>query len=172
MITLLTLRKSDKIGYTLSAQTDTSISDMIAILSRVDTYAIDVYPIIGRSLYKYRKNRLWLERPIDEQNLTRAQDLMCLEDGFPNNSMYTMLYAGSPWRYMAFQGPRGYRRLLVELGTTISRVEALIDADPTKRSVTSLDFYDDQLERIFGFDGIETTLLGNTVVCTRDGDSF
>ena len=92
-------------------------------------------------LYRMRNQRLWLERRLSSEDARKMSDYLHLEQ--PNGAFevrHLILYVGFPWRYMALQGPRGYRRMLVELGKQISRVERLLQAEGLAVA-TSLDFY-------------------------------
>ena len=124
--------------------------------------AVELYFCVAGMLYRMRNQRLWLERRLSSKDADKMSDYLHLEQ--PNSATevrHLILYVGFPWRYMALQGPRGYRRMLVELGKQISRVEQLLQAAGLA-TATSLDFYDATVESLLGFDGVETTLLATT----------
>ena len=124
--------------------------------------AVELYLWADGRLSRMRNRRLWLERRLSADDATRMAYQLHLDQQERNREVrYLILYTGCPWRYMAFQGPRGYRRMLIELGQNISRVEELLRTEGSS-PVTSLDFYDDTVESLLGFDGIETTLLATT----------
>ena len=130
--------------------------------------AVELYFCVAGMLYRLRNQRLWLERRLSSEDTKKMSDYLHLEQ--PNGALegrHLILYVGFPWRYMALQGPRGYRRMLVELGKQISRVEKLLQAAGLVVA-TSLDFYDVTVESLLGFDGVETTLLATTAARSRN----
>ncbi len=140
------------------------VGKILTILSELETYAVDVFVLLGGAVYKYRKRCLWLERRIGRPAALHLRSLLCLETGYPKDEpLCTLFFAGVPWRYMAFQGPRGYRRLFIELGRVMADVGRLMAAAGV-RHVTSFDFLDVPVERTLGFDGVEVTLLATTLV--------
>ena len=131
--------------------------------------AVELYLWVSGMLYRMRNRTLWLERQLSPDDAKRMADQLHLDQlDCGDDVRYRILYAGYPWRYMAFQGPRGYRRMLIELGQQISRVEELLQTAGLT-TATSLDFYDDTIESLLGFDGIETTLLATTAASGLDG---
>ena len=58
---------------------------------------------------------------------------------------------------MLLQGPRGYRRTLVDLGRLVERCEQY-GAEHGLRVTTTLDFQDYEVDRILTFDGVERSV--------------
>ena len=152
----------------VQAATDTGIQCVMEDEVIRSSLAVELYLWTGGMLFRMRNRRLWLERRLSPDDATRMADQLHLDQPEWNREVrYLILYAGCPWRYMAFQGPRGYRRMLIELGQNISRVEDLLRTEGSS-TATSLDFYDDTVESLLGFDGIETTLLATTTAFEPD----
>lgn len=124
-------------------------------LKRVERfYAIDAYVLSDARLLKILpgKSILWLERHLD------ASDMASLHDSFfgpaaqaARNSGALVFFVGVPWRHMMLRGPRGYRSMLVDLGVILADFEPAMRA----REIVQLEhFYDNEVDRILGFDGI------------------
>ena len=153
--------ESERTGFT-KVDLDGAMSRLIAEPEVSSLLAVELYFCVADMLYRIRNKRLWLERRLSSRDAKKMSDYLHLEQ--PNGVLEVrqlILYVGFPWRYMALQGPRGYRRMLVELGKQISRVEQLLQAAGLAVA-TSLDFYDVTVESLLGFDGVETTLLATT----------
>ena len=158
--------KSEREGFTM-VNLDSRLRAVITD-DEVDSFlAVELYLCLEGMVYRARNGRLWLERKLSPDDTKRMADYLHLEQPCRHSEVRSLiLYAGFPWRYMAFQGPRGYRRMLIELGKKISRVELLLQAAGLTVT-TSLDFYDVTIESFLGFDGVETTLLATTATqCT------
>lgn len=153
--------ESERTGFT-KVDLDGAIRRLVADPEVSSMLAVELYFCVAGMLYRMRNQRLWLERRLSSEDAKKMSDYLHLEQ--PNGALevrHLILYVGFPWRYMALQGPRGYRRMLVELGKQISRVEQLLQAAGLA-AATSLDFYDVTVESLLGFDGVETTLLATT----------
>ena len=157
----------ERIGA-VRAEADEGIQCLMADAGIRSALAVELYLWAGGMLYRMRNRSLWLERRLSSDDAARMADQLHLDQpGWNREVRYLILYAGYPWRYMALQGPRGYRRMLIELGQNISRVEGLLQTAGFT-AATSLDFYDDTAELLLGFDGIETTLLATTAASGPD----
>lgn len=153
--------ESERTGFT-RVDLDGTMRCLLAAPEISSLLAVELYFCVAGMLYRMRNQRLWLERRLSSEDAKKMSDYLHLEQ--PNGSLevrHLILYVGFPWRYMALQGPRGYRRMRVELGKQISRVEQLLQAAGLAVA-TSLDFYDVTVESLLGFDGVETTLLATT----------
>lgn len=69
-----------------------------------------------------------------------------------------ILVVGQPWRYMALEGPRGYRSMLLDAGRVLGALENTSLSPGASLTTYSL-FVDDEVERSLGFDGLERTTL-------------
>ena len=157
----------ERAGFTRT-ETDEGLRCVMADEAIRSSLAVELYLWTGCMLYRVRNRSLWLERRLSPDDTNRMVDQLHLDRPHSTReARYLILYAGYPWRYMAFQGPRGYRRMLIELGQKISRVEDLLQKSGLT-AATSLDFYDDTIESLLGFDGIETTLLATTAASRSD----
>ena len=160
--------ESERVGFTRTIS-DEGLQCIMANPDVSSALAVELYVSVGDTVYRVRNQRLWLERKLSSDDAIRMTDCLHLDEPCCHSeARYLILYAGFPWRYMAFQGPRGYRRMLIELGKQISKVELLLQSAGLT-AVTSLDFYDVTIESLLGFDGIETTLLATTAAFGSDG---
>jgi len=152
---------SERIGFT-RVDLDGAMGRLVTAPEVSSLLAVELYFLVAGMLYRMRNKRLWLERRLSPEDANRMSEYLHLEQ--PNGAFsvrHLILYVGYPWRYMALQGPRGYRRMLVELGKQISSVEQLLQGAGLAVA-TSLDFFDVTVESLLGFDGVETTLLATT----------
>lgn len=136
-------------------------------LSAVDAgwwYALDRYLLLPTGLYQLAGGRLWCERLTDTAEHKRVTDTMF---GLPEGQATAhLLLVAAPWRYLMVQGPRGYRRLLVDTGRALAEAEALA-ARTGLVATTTLDFEDNRLERHLRIDGLEHTVVA---VVRLDGE--
>jgi hypothetical protein len=123
-------------------------------------FGLDLLLLVEERIYRLVPGRdaLWLERRYPERDLEAIGD--CLpeldeEDGRPGALLFVV---GAAWRYMALQGPRGYRRTLLEAGRLLQVLETAAGNDGGDLRV-SLDFYDARLDRLLRLDGVERAVL-------------
>jgi hypothetical protein len=64
---------------------------------------------------------------------------------------------------MAFEGPRGYRRALLDCGALIQLLSSLTARVNGTLAVTT-DFYDRELDSVLGLDGVERTVAAVAVI--------
>ena len=123
-------------------------------------YAIDLQLLVGGRSYRLSpmNDWLWLDRFITQEE---GDALMRAIIGVPQETMNAakaiLAYVAVPVRYALFQGPRGYRRTLVDLGALLERsldqaAEAGIEL------FASLDVYDNVVDRLLLLDGIERSI--------------
>ena len=162
-------QESERIGFTNTGRDD-GIKRVVTNAEVDSCLAVELHICMQGMVYRVRNKRLWLERRLSSEDAKRMADYLHLDrPRYHQEVRYLILYVGFPWRYMALQGPRGYRRMLIELGKKISTVEQLLQSAGLT-ATTSLDFYDVAIESFLGFDGIETTLLATTAAtCSYGG---
>ena len=161
-------QESERLGFT-KTDLDGGLQRVVTDAGEDACLAVELYVCVQEMIYRVRNQRLWLERRLSTEDTEKMSGLLHLDRPRCHREVrYLVLYVGFPWRYMALQGPRGYRRMLIELGKRISRVEQLLQAAGLA-ATTSLDFYDVAIESFLGFDGIETTLLATTAATCSDG---
>lgn len=118
-----------------------------AVLARLDEalaeplYAVDVYAIEdGTVLRRLPDGGLWIaERRAGPHRVDLGGD------GTP------VFFAGVPWRYMMFLGPRGYRHLAFDVGRVLERLRATLGDGWTER----IDLDDRAADALLGLDGVE-----------------
>ena len=122
-------------------------------------YALDLWILSDGDLFRYPvgADAVWLERrlePAEERRLTGAVL------GLPPIDASTALFllVASPWRYMQFQGPRGYRHCLVDAGRAVTLLGSLAQSVGSRFAYT-LDMLDDAVDRSLDLDGIERSAL-------------
>lgn len=122
-------------------------------------YSIDVWILFDGNLLRYPvgADAVWLERrlePGEERRLTAA--LIGLPPAGSSTALFLLVAA--PWRYMQFQGPRGYRHCLVDAGRAITLLRHLA-AETGAQVAHTLDMLDDSVDRSLDLDGIERTAV-------------
>ena len=161
-------QESERIGFT-KTNLDDGLKSVVTDADVDSCLAVELHVCVQSMVYRVRNRRLWLERRLSSEDVKKMAGYLHLDRPRSHREVrYLILYVGFPWRYMALQGPRGYRRMLIELGKKISIVEQLLQAAGLA-ALTSLDFYDVAIESLLGFDGIETTLLATTAATCADG---
>lgn len=124
-------------------------------------YALDLLVIDDSRVWRVLAGapETWLERTLssDESRalVTALPELdLDLDRGLPP----LIFVAGAPWRYMMLQGPRGYRRTLIDAGRLIG---ALVDHGRLGGSAVSVsvDFVDIEVDRLLRLDGVERSVL-------------
>lgn len=133
------------------------------------TYAVDIWLILeGRACrLPSQLDALWLERELGSGELRELHSaLVGLPIPVVRDTSVIGFLAMTPWRYALFQGPRGYRHALVEVGRVLM---ALAQVTPTHRLQLdwTLDFFDCELERLLGLDGVERTIGAAFIVNER-----
>jgi hypothetical protein len=126
--------------------------------SQVVAFPLDFFAWWSHRLYRIvpGKALAWMERSLDideEDQLRRA--LPELEIGL-DPAPVVLFLAIAPWRYMLLQGPRGYRRALISLGTVLGQIEEAA-ARAGDEIAVSLDFFDATVDGILRLDGLETS---------------
>ena len=119
-------------------------------------FALDRYLLLDAGLYQLGGGRLWAERltgPGEHEQVTGTFHGL---HGGP--ALAHLLLVGAPWRYLMLQGPRGYRRLLVDTGRALAQLDRL-GADTGVDTTATLDFEDTRLEQQLRLDGLEHTVL-------------
>jgi hypothetical protein len=124
-------------------------------------YAIDLLVVLESRIYHLVPDGpfLWLERLILEDELGLLPALVPAMPSQRKNRVEAYVFVvAAPWRYMVLQGPRGYRRMLMDAGALLRCIERI--GQEEKLSVaTSLDFYDSRLDGLLRLDGVERSTL-------------
>lgn len=104
-----------------------------------------LYRLVPGSAY------LWFESSVAPA--LRDELLRALPDGKPISGL--LFLVAVPWRYMALQGARGYRRTLIDTGRVLRRIEELLPA----QTPMWLDFHDASVNEALNLDGVERHVL-------------
>jgi hypothetical protein len=145
---------------------DAPIKDLLASLGGNQEaarlmYALDLWVLIGEELFRLAPqfDVLWQERTLER---TELQDLKGSLIGLPGEELRfasaLLFVAATAWRYMLFQGPRGYRRALIDMGRFLSLCEAEGERAGIRLSST-LDFHDARVDRLLLLDGVERSTM-------------
>jgi hypothetical protein len=133
-------------------------------------YALDLFLIERNATYRLAAGSAWawLDKRLSEEKWSR---LLSAVRGVSNeltlNITELLAVAVAPWRYMAFQGPRGYRRALVDLGRLISRFYDLAKGSGLVMTST-VDFLDREIDELLELDGVERSIHA---LCLLKADS-
>jgi hypothetical protein len=124
-------------------------------------YSLDLLVVVEGRIYHLAPDGpfLWLERLILPEELGLLPALIPTLPSQGRNRVEAYLFVvAAPWRYMVLQGPRGYRRMLMDAGALLRCIERI--GQEEKLSVAaSLDFYDCRLDGLLRLDGVERSTL-------------
>ncbi|MYH45672.1 MAG: hypothetical protein F4008_02585 [Gammaproteobacteria bacterium] len=129
-------------------------------------YAFDTLVLTGNTLNKVLpgKSILWTDRLLTEAQLTAFNNaLYGVAAEALSQSSSVLMIVGCPWRYMMMYGPRGYRKMLIDIGFVLS---ALNPAFEDGKAMMIDHFYDNEIDRILGLDGIERSI--QTIIICAD----
>lgn len=120
-------------------------------------FALDLLVLDGERIYRMMpaSPTLWLERHYAEHEL---RGLWAALPELEGEEGVLLFVVGAPWRYMALQGPRGYRRTLMDVGRLLQVLEDAASREGS-RLRASLDFYDARLDGALRLDGVERGTL-------------
>lgn len=151
---------------------DTIAAGSAAALRRIQdpdileiAYALDLFVLYRAAVYRLFPGvrELWLEHFLDPGEEGELRDALPELGGIPSDAVI-LFVAGAPWRYMLLQGPRGYRRTLIDAGRLLDRVECAT-AGKAVSIRTSLDFYDVRVDRRLALDGVERSAIAAIAFC-------
>lgn len=129
-------------------------------------YALDLMVLVDGAVHRQpvEANYLWREHQLNDaqQNLF-ASSILRLPADLVRAHEAAIVVVGVPWRYMLFYGPRGYRRMLTDLGVLLDGVRRIAD-DQNIRCASTLDFFDARLDRLLLIDGVERSALAVILV--------
>ncbi len=134
-----------------------SVKDGISSL----LYGVDMLLIFDGAVYKQapRSIQLWRERALSPSDLANFRAaIMRGPDALITAAEAFAILVGVPWRYMAFLGPRGYRRMMLEAGMLLAQLGG-IAAHYGLHTAVCTDFYDTHVDRILLLDGVERTAI-------------
>lgn len=124
-------------------------------------YAVDLFLLIDNRLVRHvtGSNYTWLEKEFDETDQAIFRDSILRVDAKTLDQTHVFfLLVGVPWRYMMFYGPRGYRRMMFDMGKVLNYLESRsmqLELSP----YACLDYYDRRIDRVLMLDGTEKTTL-------------
>ena len=124
-------------------------------------YALDLLVIIDDRIYHLAPGSafLWLERLMLSNELELLASLVPTLSFEPRTRVTAYLFVvAAPWRYMVLQGPRGYRRTLMDAGALLGEIERTGDEEKISLAAT-VDFYDARLDGLLRLDGVERSTL-------------
>lgn len=112
---------------------------------------------------------LWVERRITKaEEQTIRSSLLRLPASGLAQSRALLFVVGVPWRYMMYNGPRGYRHMMFEAGHLLGQLH--FGATQLKlQPLVCLDFYDARVDGVLLIDGTERTTLA---VITLQGEAL
>lgn len=117
-------------------------------------YAIDAYVLNGNELLRILpgKSILLKERYLEHADIKALKRSFFgpLEGKFDEFAVLAF-FMGVPWRHMMLYGPRGYRIMLMDLGIILADFEPALQ----KSKLVQIEhFYDNEIDKLLGFDGI------------------
>lgn len=132
-------------------------------------YAVDLFLLAGLRSYRLIpfSEWLWLDRTLRAEEADRlARALLGVPPEAVQRADALLAVVVVPTRYTLFQGPRGYRRTLVELGSFLERCAERAD-DAAVGLTTMLDFHDFDVDAVLRLDGVERTTHAVCLLDTR-----
>ncbi len=137
------------------------VPDYLHKLGRHDVkqyYAFDTLILSGNTLNKILpgKSILWTEQLLSEAQLEAFNHAFygVAVEALSRSSCVLMII-GCPWRYMMMYGPRGYRKMLIDIGFVLSTLNPALEDG---KAIMVDHFYDNEIDRILGFDGVERSI--------------
>ncbi|MDQ6713088.1 MAG: hypothetical protein M3Z28_07845 [Candidatus Dormibacteraeota bacterium] len=124
-------------------------------------YALDLLVVMEGRIYHLAPDSpfLWLERLILPDELELLSALTPTLPPQPRTRVEAYLFVvAAPWRYMVLQGPRGYRRTLMDAGALLRCLEQIGEKEQLSVAAT-VDFYDARLDGLLRLDGVERSTL-------------
>lgn len=121
-------------------------------------FALDAYVLSDNQLCKVLPNKQILvkDRIFGADKMKKLQAAFYgpdLEAG--HTFRHLVFFVGCPWRYMMLYGPKGYRRMLMDLGHILAGLQPHIE----KGALCPLEyFYDNEIDRFLDLDGIEQSV--------------
>jgi hypothetical protein len=127
-------------------------------------YAIDLLVLTGARVSRIRPglDLLWVERVLTDVDVGVLEGAIIPPGVAAPSDGVSLFFVIAPWRYMVFEGPRGYRRALLDCGALIHLLSSLTARVNGTLAVTT-DFYDRELDSVLGLDGIERTVAAVAV---------
>jgi hypothetical protein len=124
-------------------------------------FSVDLFVLQGHRLFRQlpQADFLWSDLTLMPAQLQMLRtSLLGLEPAVVKETRTWLLLAGAPWRYMMFYGPRGYRRMMFDIGALVARLyDSAENLD--LRPAVCYDFFDTRLNQVFQLDGTERTIL-------------
>jgi hypothetical protein len=135
-------------------------------------YALDLFLVVDLCSYRLAPHGCWawLDRAfarIERQRLTSA--ILGVSDDARQGAGALLFIVAVPWRYMLFQGPRGYRRTLFDVGRLLERCEAIARGTGIVLAST-VDFLDHEVDRLLLLDGVERSTHAICLLETAQGN--
>lgn len=124
-------------------------------------YALDVLVLdLGRTWRVLPGSpEAWLERVLSADEVKGIPALLPELRFDPEAALPVLVFITvSPWRYMMLQGPRGYRRALLDAGRFVGTL--MQEAGRTGSAIdVSVDFFDVEIDRLLRLDGVERSCV-------------
>jgi hypothetical protein len=124
-------------------------------------YALDVLVVDRGRTWRVLPGspEAWLERELSADEVASIPSLLPELRFAPDAGLPVLLFiAVSPWRYMMLQGPRGYRRALLDAGRFVGTI-----TDEARRTGTAIDvavdFLDVEIDGLLRLDGVERSCV-------------
>lgn len=124
-------------------------------------YSLDFWVVEGAEIFRFVPGSpvLWLEKRLVGGDRREIGEALVEFPKAAFDSCDTVLFiAAVAWRYMLLQGPRGYRRCLMDAGAYLDQCgrEA---AELELMAAQSVDFIDARLDRLLALDGVERSVV-------------
>lgn len=122
-------------------------------------YSLDLLLLYGERVYRLipYSEYLMLEKTYEDISLFSSAVL----NGSRGECSLAIAYLaviGLPWRHMIFEGPRGYRSMLMGAGSFLNNISRAVKEHPMLMKVYN-SFLDNKINRFLNLDGVESYVL-------------
>lgn len=137
------------------------------------SYSLDFWLMDGSEMFRFIPGSpvLWLEkRLLDGDRRQIGEALVEFPQEAFDSCDAVLFVVAVAWRYMLLQGPRGYRRCLMDAGAYLDRCDREV-ANLDLFALRSLDFIDARLDRMLALDGVERSVVAAVMLKDAEGSS-
>lgn len=143
------------------AHLEPPLANLLGVLARDESassllFGLDLWVLIDREMFRIipRSEVLWLEKRLHDMELSMLQrSIVELPRATVESAAALLFVVPVPWRYMLFQGPRGYRRAMFDVGRFLAWCERAVEG--SLQPDIALDFFDHRVDAVLSLDGVE-----------------
>lgn len=142
-------------------QLEPPLADLLGRLAHDESpasllFGLDLWVLVDREVLRVIPSStiLWLEKRLNDMELSvLKRSIVGLPSDVVEPAVAILFIVPVPWRYMLFQGPRGYRRSLIDVGRFLAWCETAVKG--SLQADTAIDFFDHRVDAALSLDGVE-----------------